>query len=1233
MFRFPTVSNIWRRQRPFAGVLAALIAAAGIAAAEPVARWRFEAADPLGVWQGKPPQFNAGPRAPRYPGFDATNRAASFATGATALVVKAAPADNAAADTTRLSFAVGDSITLETWVRVRTLRTGAEVLVVSHGASLGKSTPAFDLRLRDTEEGVQIGFQFSARNPESQASTSHRWWSLEGFEYPAGWHHIAIAYTFGDPTSIRGFIDGRAVTGGWEGDGPTKFAPMTGVGDLVIGAGYERDKRDAFNGWLDEVALHRAALPAATLTARYAFEPPPLRAPEQLPAGKVLIEVCEQGVAEAGGWPEDGVASETFVEEAFGLFELPQKYVATGVRSERASPSAVRASAFVDLPAGTHRLLLRGRGVSRLLIDGRLVLKTGKPLPDIGGHGRIASQDNYLDLGPDFRFAPPGNREAWCTFTSRGGRHLVVLESMLGGFTRRRPELGETVVALSPEGSDTWSLLSPAGRHVPYNDAGWAAYHAERTTHLDRVNAAARAAKRAEHADYWARRRAAAREWLAATPEIPLPALPKEFPAQNAIDHFIGARIAEVAAQSHSGSRDGVDFFRDVRPIFEAKCYSCHQGGKTKGGLRLDTLAAALEGGNADGPAVVPGKPAESALIHRIQSTDADVVMPAKGDPLTPAEIALLTRWIAEGARWPEFQVASFALTPLADDLPFLRRVTLDTVGVVPSEAEIAAFLADRAPDRRARVIDRLLADPRWADHNMGYWQDVLAENPNIINSTLNNTGPFRWWIHESLLDDKPMDLFVTELLRLEGSERFGGPAGFGVAAQNDAPLAAKAVVVGSAFLGVEMKCARCHDAPAHVSKQEDLFQLAALLNRKPLTLPATSSVSLEHLRVGGRKPLIEVTLQPGAVIAPAWPFAEFCDERTATALAQRPDDSRDLLAAAITAPQNERFAQVIVNRLWERLMGRGIVAAVGDWEKERPSHPELLRWLARELVRSGYQLKSVARLILNSHAYQRAVDPALADTSPLFTSPAARRLGAEQIVDSLFAATGKPFALEEVSLDVDSARALTSSISLGQPRRAWMLSSTSNERDRPSLMLPRIQAVVDVMEAFGWRSTRQDARNDREDEPNMLQLALLANGTMSSWLTRLSDDHGMTQLVADNQTLDTLLDRVFLRLLTRPPSTAERASYRALLSPGYETRLVSPPRSAASVAAKPREPKRYVSWYNHLDSRANTLRQEEEAAARRGDPPTARIDPDWRARFEDVLWALVNAPAWAYMP
>src|SRR5207244_3995244 len=146
------------------------------------------------------------------------------------------------------------------------------------------------------------------------------------------------------------------------------------------------------------------------------------------------------------------------------------------------------------------------------------------------------------NLGPDFRFAPPGNREAFLTFESRGGEQVVVLETLVGGYTgkaRRRPELGETVVAVSLQGSDSWRLLAPGSRVVPYTDEGWSVYEAERSTHLARIDAAARAAARERNKAYWDRRREGAMNWLAATEEVKVPSLPDGFPAHNAIDHFV----------------------------------------------------------------------------------------------------------------------------------------------------------------------------------------------------------------------------------------------------------------------------------------------------------------------------------------------------------------------------------------------------------------------------------------------------------------------------------------------------------------------------------------------------------------------------------------------------------------------------------------------------------------------------------------------------------------------
>src|SRR4029077_3278544 len=135
---------------------------------------------------------------------------------------------------------------------------------------------------------------------------------------------------------------------------------------------------------------------------------------------------------------------------------------------------------------------------------------------------------------------------------------------------------------------------------------------------------------------------------------------------------------------------------------------------------------------------------------------------------------------------------------------------------------------------------------------------DVLAENPNILKPSLNNSGPFRWFLYDALRDGKPIDRMATELILLRGAKYEGGSAGFGMAADNDAPLAAKGQVIGSAFLGMELQCARCHDAPFHSNKQRDLYALAAMLERKTLTVPKSSTVPVAFFERKARESLIK---------------------------------------------------------------------------------------------------------------------------------------------------------------------------------------------------------------------------------------------------------------------------------------------------------------------------------------------------------------------------------------
>ncbi|MGQ0637041.1 MAG: DUF1549 and DUF1553 domain-containing protein [Planctomycetaceae bacterium] len=568
----------------------------------------------------------------------------------------------------------------------------------------------------------------------------------------------------------------------------------------------------------------------------------------------------------------------------------------------------------------------------------------------------------------------------------------------------------------------------------------------------------------------------------------------------------------------------------------------------------------------------------------------------------------------------------------LCDDLTFLRRITLDTVGVVPTLDEISRFLADGPAERRSRAIERLLVDPRWADHWVGYWQDVLAENPGILKPTLNNTGPFRWWIHESFLDNKPFDRFATELIGMESGRWSGGPAGFAVATQNDSPPASKAHIIAKAFLGVELQCARCHDAPFHPFRQHDLFSLAAMLAREPQAVPATSTVIAAER---SRRPLVQVTLEPGVPVDPAWPFAELASAELPAGLVVNADDSRERLAAIITAPGNARFAQVLVNRLWQRDLGVGLVEPVDDWHNSRPSHPELLDYLAREFVLHAYDVRHVARLIFQSHTYQRAIaqapqHPENAPERRLFASPARRRLSAEQLVDTLFLVAGKEFHSEELTMDPEARRPVSEMQNLGTPRRAWEFTSLSNERDRPALSLPVAQSVVDLLTAFGWRESRQNPQTVREDLATALQPMVLANGVVGGRIVTLSDDSSLTDLALEDQPVERLVETLFLRVLTRPPTDDERRTFANLLREGYAERQIAAEKTAATRRSATATG---VSWSNHLSPEATRIKLELERVAREGDPPTGRLSSEWRERMEDVVWALVNSPEFVFVP
>jgi hypothetical protein len=490
--------------------------------------------------------------------------------------------------------------------------------------------------------------------------------------------------------------------------------------------------------------------------------------------------------------------------------------------------------------------------------------------------------------------------------------------------------------------------------------------------------------------------------------------------------------VAAVAGawclQTPTGGAQGapVDFAHEVVPLLKKHCGECHIGDARQGGFSLNTREALLAGGDSGVPGLVAGNAAASELVARITSADPDVRMPSDGDPLPAAAVAVLRRWVDEGAAWeegfafsgtawePPLRLAAVPLppprdgrtnpidrvvdayqadrglspAPRCDDRTFIRRASLDLVGLLPDPERVAAFVADGDPAKRGTLVRELLADRvAYAEHWMTFWNDLLRNDYAGTGFITGGRRQITTWLHRALVDDIPFDRFVRELVAPEDASRgfLDGIVWRGTVNASQTVPIQFAQNVGQTFLGINLKCASCHDSFVDRWTLAQTYDLAAIASATPLELHRCDKAT-------------------GVAATPRWLFD---DLGQVDAAAPREERLRQL-AALLTDPGNGWLSRTLVNRLWHRLMGRGIVHPV-DALRTPPWSADLLDLLAAELVAHDWSVTHVLELIATSEAYGTVTpvttDPATADFT--FEGPLPRRMTAEQFTDAVWQLTG----------------------------------------------------------------------------------------------------------------------------------------------------------------------------------------------------------------------------------
>ncbi len=501
----------------------------------------------------------------------------------------------------------------------------------------------------------------------------------------------------------------------------------------------------------------------------------------------------------------------------------------------------------------------------------------------------------------------------------------------------------------------------------------------------------------------------------------------------------------------------------------------------------------------------------------------ARVVSPYPYAEIDPAEIArdghnFIDRLVAE-----KLAALNLRPSPIADDATFIRRVYLDTIGVLPTAEQVRRFLADTRPDKRAALVDALLTRPEFVDYWTYRWSDVFLVNgqrlrPKAVESYYN-------WLRRQVAENRPWDQIARDVLTATGSSFENGATNFYALHSDPLEMAENASI---AFLGLNINCARCHNHPLEKWTNDQYYGFANLFARVRakgwggdprngdglLTLIVLDQGDI--LQPGRRDPQPPAPLE-GDVL-------DIADKR----------DRRAALADWLTSPDNPYFARAVANRIWANFFGIGIVDPPDDMRESNPASNEaLLDALAQYVIDHDFDLKALMRQILISATYQRS-STALAENQVerrYFSRYYPRRLHAEVLLDGISQVTGVPTQFSEVSFR-DGSRAKTDWYPLGT--RALQLKDSA--------------VYAPFLTTFGRNERAIACECERSSEPSLVQVLHLSNGTTIN--EKLKSPHSIVaHWLKANTPSEKVVEELFLAALSRPPTPRETRALLPLLA------------------------------------------------------------------------------------